>query len=117
MSMSCRGGAARAGARVGFFALFLSVSGSAAAEQAQTLSLAPSSPTGKPAAIAIRVAEGPALDGDVLGDPVWTSVPPISGFWQEQPDEGQPASEQTEVRLAFTNNTLYIGVVCYDRDP
>jgi uncharacterized protein DUF5916 len=115
--MSCRAGAARIGARSLFLALLLIFSGSAAAEQAQTLQLAPSSPTGKPAAIAIRVAEGPALDGDVLGDPVWTSVPPISGFWQEQPDEGQPASEQTEVRLAFTNNTLYVGVVCFDREP
>src|SRR5690606_33444557 len=36
---------------------------------------------------------------------------------QEQPDEGQPSSETTEVRIVFTHDTLYVGVVCYDRDP
>jgi hypothetical protein len=93
--------------------------GSAAAEQAQTqtLNLAAQSPTGRPAAVAVRVAEGPVVDGDVLGDAVWSGAPVISGFWQEQPDEGQPASELTEVRMIFTRTTLYVGVVCYDRDP
>jgi hypothetical protein len=71
----------------------------------------------RPTATAVRVPEGPTLDGDVLGDPVWSHAPPITGFWQEQPDEGQPASEQTEVRMIFTRDTLYIGVVCYDREP
>ena len=37
-------------------------------------------------------------------------APPIDGFRQEQPDEGQPASERTEVRVVFTADTLYIGV-------
>ena len=46
-----------------------------------------------------------------------SSAPVITGFWQEQPDEGQPASENTEVRIIFTRDTLYIGVVCFDREP
>ena len=57
------------------------------------------------------------LDGDVLGDPVWRQAEPVSTFWQERPDEGQPASERTEVRSVYTADTLYLGVVCYDRDP
>jgi hypothetical protein len=57
------------------------------------------------------------LDGDVLGDPVWQLATPVNTFWQEQPEEGAPASERTEVRILFTNDTLYIGVVCYDNDP
>jgi hypothetical protein len=99
--------------------LVLAGSGSAQAggQPTQTLSLPASTPTGKPTAVAIRVAEGPALDGDVLNDPVWADAPPITGFWQEQPDEGQPASEQTEVRILFTGTTLYVGVICYDREP
>ena len=68
-------------------------------------------------ATASRAAEAPTLDGDVLGDPAWAQATPITGFWQEQPDEGQPASERTEVRVIFTDDTLYIGVVMYDRDP
>jgi hypothetical protein len=74
-------------------------------------------PEGRPTIAATRVAAAPALDGDVLGDPVWQQATPASGFWQEQPDEGQPSSERTEVRIVFTADTLYVGVVCYDRTP
>jgi hypothetical protein len=71
----------------------------------------------QPTASAVAVVEPPALDGDVLGDPAYKTAPVISGFRQEQPDEGAPASENTEVRIVFTKDTLYIGVVCYDREP
>ena len=51
------------------------------------------------------------------GQRAWRQAPVIEGFWQEQTDEGQPASERTEVRMVYTRDTLYVGVVCYDRDP
>jgi hypothetical protein len=86
--------------------------------QPQQLQIASSTtPGARPAGSAMQVTEGPTLDGNVLDDPVWQQVPPITEFWQEQPDEGQPASEKTEVRIIFTRDTLYIGVVCFDRDP
>ena len=53
----------------------------------------------------------------MLGDPAWAGVPFATGFRQTNPDEGQPATERTEVRVLFTADTLYVGVVCYDRDP
>ena len=53
----------------------------------------------------------------MLGDPAWADVPFATGFRQTNPDEGQPATERTEVRVLFTADTLYVGVVCYDRDP
>jgi hypothetical protein len=68
-------------------------------------------------ATASRVAEAPTLDGDVIGDTAWAQAVPISTFWQEQPNEGQPVSERTEVRVIFTADTLYIGAVMYDTDP
>ena len=68
-------------------------------------------------ATASRAIEAPTVDGDVLGDPAWAQATPITTFWQEQPDEGQPASERTEVRVVFTADTLYIGAVLYDSDP
>ncbi len=68
-------------------------------------------------AAASRAPEAPMLDGDVLGDPAWAQATPITGFTQEQPNEGQPVSERTEVRVIFTNDTLYIGAVMYDSDP
>jgi len=66
---------------------------------------------------ATRATEAPVIDGDVGGDPAWKSATPITGFWQEQPDEGQPASEKTEVRVIFTADTLYVGVQLFDSDP
>ena len=68
-------------------------------------------------ASAMRATEAPTLDGDVLGDPAWKNATPITSFVQEQPDEGQPASEKTEVRVIFTADTLYVGVMLYDSDP
>jgi Domain of unknown function (DUF5916) len=68
-------------------------------------------------ATAVPVNVVPTLDGNVLDDPAWKQAPPITGFWQEQPEEGQPASENTVVRMVFTRDTLYVGVICYDRDP
>ena len=62
-------------------------------------------------------AAPPVVDGDVLGDPAWADVPFATGFRQTNPDEGQPATERTEVRILFTADTLYVGVICYDRNP
>ncbi len=72
---------------------------------------------GRPLVRAVAAAQAPILDGDVLDDPAWAAAVPATGFLQEQPDEGQPSSERTEVRVVFTADTLYVGVVCYDRDP
>ncbi len=90
----------------------------AAPAAGQSLQMAPAAgPADRPTAHATRVDEGPTLDGDVLGDPVWQAATPITGFVQYQPSEGQPVSERTEVRMIFTADTLYVGVVCYDSDP
>ena len=66
---------------------------------------------------AARIAVAPTLDGDVLHDPAWENVPAATGFVQNTPDEGRPATERTEVFVAYDDQALYVGVVCYDRDP
>ena len=63
------------------------------------------------------VDQRPLLDGNVLDDPAWASAIPVSGFFQSTPNEGAPATERTEVRVVFTVDTVYFGIVCYDRDP
>ncbi len=73
-------------------------------------------PAGYPLARARRVDGVPAIDGDVLGDPAWADATPATGFQQNTPDEGQPASERTEVYVIYTDDTLYFGIVCYVRD-
>ncbi|GAB5520442.1 MAG: hypothetical protein RhofKO_26930 [Rhodothermales bacterium] len=71
----------------------------------------------RPEGQALRVDAPPLLDGLVLTDPVWQTAVPLTTFWQTTPNEGDPATEGTEVRLAFDDNHLYIGVVLYDREP
>jgi hypothetical protein len=66
---------------------------------------------------AYRIEREPLLDGNVLSDPAWQNVEPVTGFWQTTPNEGEPATEKTEVRIAYTSEALHFGVVCYDRDP
>ncbi len=74
-------------------------------------------PEAPPIARASRAVEGPILDGRVAEDVAWRDVPPLVDFWQTAPDAGQPASERTEVRILYTNDTLYFGVILWDRDP
>ncbi|MGD8898168.1 MAG: DUF5916 domain-containing protein [Acidobacteriota bacterium] len=70
-----------------------------------------------PTARAVEVSEPPVIDGDVLNDSAWQAAEPITGFWQTTPDAGEAATEATEVRVLYTTGTLYVGVVCYDREP
>ncbi len=73
--------------------------------------------TTPPVTTATRLPAAPVIDGDVLGDSVWSGLTPATGFWQTKPDEGQPATQKTEVFIGFTDEVLYFGVVCYDDDP
>ncbi|MCP4663637.1 MAG: carbohydrate binding family 9 domain-containing protein, partial [bacterium] len=72
---------------------------------------------GPPTTEAVRLETTPVLDGEVLADPAWKGVVPANGFRQTTPDEGRPASERTDVFVAFTDDALYFGIVCYDRSP
>lgn len=70
-----------------------------------------------PAATAVSVESAPEIDGNVADDPAWGPALPLTEFWQSTPNEGQPATENTEVRIVYTRDTLYFGVICYDRSP
>ena len=70
-----------------------------------------------PQARATHSETAPTMDGDVMGDPAYALSEPIIDFWQTTPNHGNPASERTEVRVLYTDRALYIGVVCYDREP
>ena len=72
---------------------------------------------GFPLARAFLVDGAPEIDGDVLGEAIWDDIVPVTGFLQNTPDEGQPASERTEVRIIYTEDTVYFGIVCYVSDP
>ena len=46
---------------------------------------------------AVRVDQGPDIDG-VMDDAVWARAAFIDEFIQQEPNEGAPATERTEVR-------------------
>jgi hypothetical protein len=68
------------------------------------------------AAERLRAEERVVLDG-VLDEPVWARAVPATEFRQQEPIEGGPPSEPTEVRVAFDANNLYIGAHLFDSDP
>src|SRR5262245_27982997 len=61
-------------------------------------------------------AEGPVIDGRVT-DAVWQGVQPYATFTQQDPVEGAPASEKTEVRVIVGKGTVYVGIIAFDSDP
>lgn len=69
-------------------------------------------PTGKMAR-ARQVEEAPSIDGN-LNEAVWARAPATTEFTQRDPEEGEPATEKTEVRIIYTNQAIFFGVVCYD---
>lgn len=58
----------------------------------------------------------PVVDGRV-DDAIWAGVKPYTDFTQQDPFEGAPATESTEVRLLVGRGHLYIGLICFDSDP
>ena len=74
-------------------------------------------PADRPVLVAHALAVAPTLDGLVREDLAWRELPGTAAFWQTRPFAGSPASEETEVRVGFTADTLYIAVVCLDREP
>ncbi|HTI40285.1 MAG TPA: carbohydrate binding family 9 domain-containing protein [Vicinamibacterales bacterium] len=56
------------------------------------------------------------LDG-VLDESIWQDAVPASDFRQQDPENGAPATEPTEVRIAYSRDALYMGVTCYDSEP
>ncbi|MEO8680614.1 MAG: DUF5916 domain-containing protein, partial [Vicinamibacterales bacterium] len=58
----------------------------------------------------------PVIDGRV-DEAVWETVQPFTNFTQQDPTEGAPASEKTEVRMIVGKGMVYIGLICFDSDP
>ena len=69
-----------------------------------------------PTVTAVRADPPPVLDG-ILDDAVWQMATPVTGFRRDRPGDGLPAAEKTEVRVAYTDDALYVGARMYDRDP
>ncbi|MDT8340362.1 MAG: DUF5916 domain-containing protein [Longimicrobiales bacterium] len=68
-------------------------------------------------AVSIAEGDGPLrLDG-LLSEPFWARAESTAGFLQREPLEGVPASDDTEVRVVYDGEALYVGIVAHDAHP
>ena len=68
------------------------------------------------AAMRLEPGESITLDG-ALDEAVWRRAEPARDFIQVDPQNGQPATEATEVRIVFTADAIYLGVTATDSEP
>ncbi len=66
--------------------------------------------------VALQIQGSIHVDGR-LTEPEWRQAQHISNFTQRELEEGQPATERTEVAILYNQKNLYIGVWCYDHEP
>ena len=67
-------------------------------------------------AMALDTDERIQVDG-LLDEPIWQRAKPATDFIQQEPDNGAPATERTEVRIVYDDDRLFLGVTLYDSDP
>ena len=53
--------------------------------------------------------EAPLIDGH-LDEAIWARAPIAGNFIQRDPREGEPATEQTEVRIVYSDSAIFFGV-------
>ena len=66
--------------------------------------------------VATQATRPITLDG-TLDEPDWAVAPVARGFIQSDPEEGRPATFDTEVRMLYDEVAVYFGAVALDRDP
>jgi hypothetical protein len=68
-----------------------------------------------------RTVEARSVQGEIVLDGVLNEAdwqgPAATGFTQREPVAGAPSTERTEVRIAYTPATLYVGIRALDSNP
>ena len=72
--------------------------------------------TGRPTVTAVRTDTPPIVDGR-LDDAVWRRAARITDFIQRQPVDGAPATEDTDVYVAYDSANIYLGFHAHYADP
>ncbi len=63
-----------------------------------------------------RTNEAIKIDG-ILNEKIWHDSFAVTDLIQKDPLEGKPATEKTEIRVAYDNDALYIGARMFDTSP
>jgi hypothetical protein len=108
--------------KTALFALVFVITASATALAAEAAGGASASdrdqtPTPAPKVVkAVRATEPIVLDGR-LDEAVWKTAPAATGFTQNDPQDGSPATEPTDVWVAYDDHALYVAAFCRDSEP
>jgi hypothetical protein len=98
------------------FGLFAGAGGLTAQQvQDRVVSEPPASTVNRPQVEAGMLAGEIKMDG-VLDEDAWSRAPVATGFTQGTPVEGVPAEEETEVRVLFGDNAIYVGARMFESD-
>ncbi|MEW5984561.1 MAG: DUF5916 domain-containing protein [Acidobacteriota bacterium] len=65
---------------------------------------------------AVRVSQAPVIDGH-LNDEIYSQSESFGDFIQQEPREGDPSTERTEVWLLFDDRQIYVAARCWDTHP
>lgn len=67
--------------------------------------------------ITIQKLDNAILIDGKLDEPLWQTAPIVDDFWQHWPNDTIQAMVETEVRVAYDENYLYVGAICYEENP
>jgi len=70
----------------------------------------------QPSITAVYAEVPPRIDG-LLDDEIWQQIEPTTDFVQRWPEEGARPTEDSEMRIAFTEDFLYFGLHFRDKNP
>jgi hypothetical protein len=65
---------------------------------------------------AIKTDQAITIDG-VLDEDIWSEAEKTSPFFRITPIDTGYAKAQTEVRVAYDEDFIYMGIICYDPTP
>jgi hypothetical protein len=65
---------------------------------------------------AARLQGALKLDGR-LDEAAWAAAAAGTGFWQRFPDEGKPVAADTEFRVLYDDDAIYVGLRAFDPEP
>jgi hypothetical protein len=63
-----------------------------------------------------RLSGSIKIDG-LLNDEGWKNIPVADNFIMLDPQEGNPVTQRTEVRIAYDNTAVYVSAMMYDTAP
>jgi len=66
---------------------------------------------------AVKIKNGLITIDGKLDESAWQNARPVSAFMQYEPGKGEPASLQTEVRILYSTDYIYVGIRCLDPEP